>query len=211
MVTERHASPGRFSRVLHHLKRDGCNLLLVGVVPEEKRRRACRRLFGAADERRRRVFVTPDETTPATHLPGGGDHAGERVVHHHGVRGSTTATSPSRPLSELGRRVEQAVDEVTAVGVEPGELRLGVNTLEPLLASYSVPAVKRFVDRVSERVVADNGMGHYVLPVPREDAMVEQFAPSFDAVLEHRVGADGTLEERWHVAEPELTSGWVGV
>lgn len=214
----------KFVRTLDQLKQTGCNLLMVGRVPDDVLAAACRKLLGDAVQRRFRLFVLTDADLVAVR-----DRLAATDFRTH----STTATAivyarDSRtpaveaidgfpaidridvdgPLVELAAAIDEeiAAFERAADGLEPAQLRVCFDSLRPLLANYDTREVVAFLEDVTDRVEAVDGMAHYVLPFERDHPAVTELASQFDATIEYRAVEDG--QERWHFPETDFTTEW---
>lgn len=232
MSSQSTAGHPRFRRYLRRLKRDGCNLLLVGRLPERARERVARRFFGASTERRYRVLLTTRAADPDLRLPADLDAAARerlRVLDRPVATRGAAAVAPDAGYrgdsADAGYRGDAAGDPATvraevldaiaaleAVddGVGPGELRVGVDSLAPLLCTHGTAGVREFVAPVAERVRELNGMGHYYLPVERDSRAERDLRTAFDAVIEQRAADDRVLQ-RWHAADGAFSTGWIDV
>lgn len=113
-------------------------------------------------------------------------------------------------LRDLGRTVEETVDAFgDGTGeLSPSELRLCFDSLVPLVADHEPRDVRRFLVGLTETVERHDGMAHYHLPAEYGSETVAAVEKLFDAVVEVRYGADG-VEQRWHLAEPDLSTDWL--
>lgn len=231
------SADGEFAGELRQLKREGASVLVVGTIQPEQREDVCTRLFGhASDEQRRRIAVSAtdrsawqpsndDEPTPATfrHITYDAPARGATTSHTGPTdtgREPTTATthSPSvvsshseaRTLAELGIAISSAIEyfDTDANGLEPAELRLGIDSVLPLLEAYDRENVFTFLHLVNGRVTDVDGMIQCHLPVERDATVVSVLSPLFDVVLEVRERADG-YEERWSLKDGDLESSWI--
>lgn len=228
-------SPGataRFRRRLADLKRNGCNVLLVGTDGLDA---ACERLLGESSAGPRyRVFVTTD-ASPATAREGlasvrsdPSSDAAAVVNWNADVRGATETgsgddvrvretsvdgpdfdafretTVDGRDLDALRDGVGDAVAafEREAGGLSPAELRLCVDSLTPVVADHDDRAVERLLVALTETVAAVDGMGHFHLPTAFSHGTVERLKPLFDATIEVR-RSDAGFEQRWHMSDPD--------
>ncbi|NGM68410.1 hypothetical protein G6M89_05205 [Natronolimnobius sp. AArcel1] len=126
--------------------------------------------------------------------------------------GSTTATAnsstvaPSRvtvdTLADLGIAISSAIEyfDTDAGGLEPAELRVGIDSLLPLLEATDRETVFTFLHLTTGRATAADGMVHCHLPVERDATVVSVFSSLFDIVLEVRAHPEG-YEERWRVTD----------
>lgn len=217
-MDEANESDSAFARALGDLKRRGSNLLLVGTPAPDTHRTVCERLLGDESARsRQRLFVVTDGTYERTAAHEG--TVGERVVTHSAstrsaaaaTAGPTTTVSSSdvaeRDLGDLAVEIGGEIDDLES-GLEPGELRLCFDSVSPLLENHDRGEAVRFLRALGNRVRAAGGMAHYHLPADREVEAVQAIEPAFDAVVELRSTADGS-EQRWHILEEDLDSGWL--
>jgi hypothetical protein len=242
---------------LADLKRNGCNILLVGTDALDS---ACQRLLGESSAGPRyRLFVTTDTGPPRAHArlksvqsgpysdaaavidwdadvrggaatdcngtdsggpdSGGPDSGGPDC--DDGSWGGTGLRDASGPqfrqrsvasddLRDLGSAVEETIEEfdTEAGGLSPAELRLCFDSVTPLVADREGRDVRRFLLGLTETVEKFDGMAHYHLPSEYGSETVEGLETLFDAVVEVR-HADGEVEQRWHLQDPEITTDWV--
>lgn len=237
MGTEGRSTSTAFGRLLREFKREGCSLLLVGQLPEEVRRTARRKLLGSASERRYRLLVTAEGApSPLAPLDGPARRRARSVAYDVGTRSAapaprSTAGAPPAgggaesdanadptpvPVDDLDALSDRVSDAIAALeridgGFGPGELRVGVDSLAPLAAANDDERFRTFLRELTSRVRIARGIGHYVLPVEYGSPAEAAIRGQFDAVLEHRVGSDGTATERWHVPDRGLTTDWIRV
>ncbi|WP_306055231.1 DUF7504 family protein [Natronococcus wangiae] len=223
--TDRRDGPDdAFIEELSRLKRQGASVLVVGSTRASQQTETCRRLLGQAIERpRRRILVsTTGETGPISDVVS--EQTADRlsVITHDVQTRSATASesSPTLPIAETPTRTETLVDlgvaissaieafDTAADGLEPSELRIGVDSLLPLLEEYSREQVFRFVHLTNGRTRDADGMIHYLLPVEREADIVSVLAPLFDVIVELRE-RNGVRQERWTLKNGTLCSGWI--
>ncbi|WP_137286061.1 DUF7504 family protein [Halorussus salinisoli] len=226
-----------FLSLLNELKATGCALLVVGDAPRELFTRASEQLLGDAEAIRHRVLAITDATTEsvADRLP---DRdvtprpltETTRLVNHAGAPRSVTAATDQTTRSKLtgiqeirvadpelqGLRtglvdaIDDLVDSVDALA--PADLRVGIDSLVPLLEHYDETVVRRCLDAVGERVRDRGGMAHFVLPDGYEDGRVQALRTLADAVIELRavdpVDHGHDAQQRWHVPHRDLTTKW---
>lgn len=217
-----------FASKLSTLKQNGCNLLVVGSDHEPTRSDACQRLLASeVNEPRRRVVVAADIAVGAVRMrlpsvsPTPGDEA-TIIDWEIPTRGASAAANP-RPspvetvyvegddLTQLGLEIHEAITAGTfAADASPANLRLCFDSLTPLVERYDPETVFRFLHLVTGSVDRARGMGHYHLPVGRNVEAARTFEPLFDAVVELRSHA-GRSEQRWHVPDEDITTGWLPV
>lgn len=222
--------PSSFRSFLSRLKRRGSGLLVTGENPGWVRQHASRQLFGATrlhdgEPQRRRVVVRTDAVTdPAKYLPTGTSVEDDlvRVVSHASPTRSTaaapapdTGTGPTITdgTTQLATTTVDVVDSLAAVdgGVDPGELRVGVTSLRPLVEADGIDAVVDFCTQVAEAVRSHDGMAHFHYPLADVDSGVDRLAHQLDARVELRQENGNPVQCRWHTPYPELNQdlGWV--
>lgn len=217
-----------FIEELSRLKRRGASVLVVGSARASQQAETCRRLLGHATDRpRRRVLVsTTGESAPIESLVDETPSDSHRIVRHEiDVRSASASAASSdhgpapsidvpvtttETLADLGIEISSAIEsfETAADGLEPAELRIGVDSLLPLLETYGTERVFRFIHLTNGRVRKSDGMIHYRLPVERENEVVAVLAPLFDVVVELRTH-NGVCQERWALKSESLCSGWI--
>jgi hypothetical protein len=218
-----------FARTLDELKRRGSNLLVLGPPDPTLRRTISRRLLGdGCTETRRRLFVHAGDPVATPGLAAGpADDGTARIV----VRSTATragAASPAPPtagrspgiprrtvdggrLGTLASAIGEEIDtlERRAGELSSGELRLCVDSLDPLLVDRSASELRQFVSATGNRVRAGSGMAHSHLSGDPSAALVEEIAPAFDGLVELRSGTNGTPEHRWTFPGRDVESGWL--
>lgn len=205
-----------FTRALASLKRHGSNILLVGGPNRDAHLGACTRLLGEDTATRQRcVAITDGERNVAERLPGGAE--GPTVIDYASpTRSTATEQAPTevgdvveaRTLDGLATAIADEIDEAVArADLEPAEFRLCVDSLRPLVEEYTEREVFRVLHGLTRDVRRVDGMGHYHLPVPFDDATVRRLEPLFEATVEVRTAPD--LQQRWHLTEQEITTDWL--
>lgn len=226
----------RFSEELSQLKREGASVLVAGSVRTEQRQDLCRRLLGeTAGQPRRRVLVsTAGDDNDGTQLIGTGGEAVDSetlTLINYATQARCTAVSqaddtglnptPSSTeetpieaatLADLGIAISSAIDafEDETGGLAPAELRVGVDSLVPLLEEYGTERVFKFVHLTNGRTRDVDGMIHYHLPMDRDSDVASVLAPLFDIVVELREQND-VFQERWTINDGNLSSGWLSI
>lgn len=197
-----------FVRALDSLKDGGSTVLVVGEDARGAHEGVCRRLLGDEHRSRYRVFVSI-EADSRPHV--------ESVV---AVEGSVRsidyadleAESSEEPLSALSLELIEAIDDIDdeADGLEPGELRVCVDSVRPLLGTHSTEQVFRALHAITARIKGANGIGHVHLPVEPDHEGVSVLDPLFDATVEVRTkGTDH--QHRWRLRDEDASSGWLPV
>jgi hypothetical protein len=214
-----------FARRLRELKASGSTVLVTGSGSKEVHTAMCRRLLGeeSVEPRHRLLVFTDGAFAVDERLPHGGSDGGDMQVLTASATRSTTAT-PSRTtgldvvdlgdasLSELGAGIVEAVEgfERRHGRLDATELRVGVDSLSPLLDVHGERAVFNFLLVASAYLREFEALGHVHLPVTRESYVVQLLAPLFDAVVEVRVRA-GQPQQRWHIDGGDVTSRWLSL
>ncbi|SFB95369.1 hypothetical protein SAMN05444422_103218 [Halobiforma haloterrestris] len=207
---------GTFARTLERLKREGCNVLLVGANATDCHGVVCRRLCGAAGpEPRRRLFVTDGEGPVAEDaaMERGAASGNEVAVRDADHVGETIRIDEHDSLGAIGIDIVEAIDDLEdeVGGFAPSELRLCMDSVAGLFREHDAERVFRLLHVTASRVDHIDGMGHYHLPLERDHDAVNLLEPLFDAVVELRVRSDGDRrEQRWHLREGETTD-WISL
>ena len=217
-----------FGQRLQRLKQQGCNLLVVGSVPDSVLSLASNQMLGDPSLRRHRLFVLTDADTSTVRgrLPVASTHSIAQtatIVDH--VPSARTATTQMGPASDriptervydedLDVLCETVADVIASLerqegNFDAGRFRLCFDSLRPLVDEYDPEELSRFLDRLTTEIRGVRGMGHFILPVACEDDVVGRLTPSFDAVVELRTVNDSREQERWHLPEEELTTDWI--
>ncbi|NHN59078.1 MULTISPECIES: hypothetical protein [Halorussus] len=228
----------RFLDVLRELKADGCNLLVVGDAPRRLFTAASAGLLGGTDEIRYRLLAITDASSRSVveRLPGPeavpGSLADTTEVVNHAGPPRSAAEAGGRPeappladisepqvadpqLAGLQADLAEAMAEFDcrAGGLDPGQLRVGVDSVGALVERYDEDVVRRCLRVVTGYVRDYDAMGHYVLTEPYGSDRADRLADEFDAVVEIRAvdaaGGDHHAEERWHVPSHDLTTDWL--
>lgn len=217
-----------FGQRLQRMKQRGCNLLVVGSVPDSVLSLASNQMLGDSNLRRHRLFVLTDADTSTVRgrLPAASTRPLSqmtKIVDH--VPSARTATTQTGAATEpipvervyddgLDVLCEVIVDTITTFernegGFDAGRFRLCFDSLRPIVDEYDSDELSRFLDRLTTEIRGVQGMGHFILPVAREVDVVSQLEPSFDAVVELRTVNDSREQERWHLPEDNLTTDWI--
>ncbi|MFW6382891.1 MAG: DUF7504 family protein, partial [Haloferacaceae archaeon] len=92
--------------------------------------------------------------------------------------------------------------------LEPAQLRLGLDSVGPLMDHYPTPTVTEFVADVTAAVREARGMGHFHVAAPDERAREFPFATEFDARIELNQIEARPARQRIHI--PGVgTSQWM--
>ncbi|MFC7080459.1 DUF7504 family protein [Halorussus caseinilyticus] len=216
-----------FQEVLKRFKNEGCNLLVTGAVSEDVTAKATQTLLGAPTADRKRVVALADSRDESVFelLPPGVDtddpdvwvvdqHAHQRSVPKAAQSADFDLPGPGEDrdvLADLREEIVVAIDyfEEANGGLAPSQLRLSVSSLGRLAHEHGANEVSRFLRSVSAMVRGVHGMGHYHLPRPDDDEMVDRLSPLFDARIELQKRDGLPTEQRWHVPKYEQTTDWV--
>lgn len=233
-ANDRDPETATFSRALASLRSEGSNLLIVGEAHDAVRSQACQRFLGEpGGTPRRRLFVRtqPGGVTSDVMRESytqSGPESTKVIEQFHRFRSAavdagTSAASPAsspvphttvdgEDLPALGEAVLAAIDsfETATGGLEPAEFRLCFDSLRPLFAAHDEDDVFRFLHTVTASVKDVTGMGHYHLPLARDDETVELVAPLFDAVVEVRI-EDSYPQQRWDLRDEGVTTDWLSL
>ena len=208
-----HHPETRFRKYLAQLKQQGSALLVTGEASEEARIQASQKLLGTADPDtpRRRILISTDPgLDPEQYLPVG-VHPGDydvRVVETAGyIRGATATAATSSPhtslLDQLEADTETALTELLRTSTpDPGELRVGVTSLQLLIETAGLTRVEEFATILAAKVRQWNGMVHVHYPVPDTEESVLTFRRHMDARIELRDRPDHSVEWHWYTADP---------
>lgn len=209
MSEDGHGDP--FADELARLKRRGSGIL---VVSEGDGPTVCRDLLGSDEEGRRRVLVRAAEFEE---LPVPGDDA---IVVEATARDSrsTSAYDPGSigayvaggcDVGTISTAVRNEIERVAADGLDPGELRVCLGSLDPALERHDVDTVAAALDEVFETVRAADGMAHVHLPADVEAPVVERLRPTVDVTLQTRSTPGGIHQQRWRLHAAGIDTGWL--
>jgi hypothetical protein len=225
-----------FLNLLNELKATGCNLLVVGDAPREVFTRASSQLLGDAEALRHHVVAATDATPEsiAERLPDADTTPRPltettRILNHAGAPRSVTAEDSDAPaklagiqetcvadpeLQGLQSGLVDAIDAVVkgTINLQPADLRVGVDSLGPLVEHHSEEVVRRCLGMVAGHVRRHDGMAHYVLAEEYDSERVQSFASDVDALIELRavdpVEHDHDAQQRWHVPRRDIVTEW---
>lgn len=202
----------RFTRSLARLRDEGCAILVVGEPPESVRATACARLSGDDDIPHERVFVRTDDAAVTEPI----DTDGTEIRYRPLTRDSAATVSdagsegfPATTLAELTERLSREATRATATidRFDEAGLRVCFDSLPELRAQYTEQELFQFLHGAIAEIKAVDGMGHFHLPLPVDDAFVATLRPLFDAVVDLRAGESGP-GQRWWLAETETWTEW---
>jgi hypothetical protein len=211
---------GEVASALRTLKLNGAALLVSGRADHAVRAAMTRNLLGHPGEYRRRVLALTDVETAGTsqYLPGGrADGDTELFDFRSDVRAATARPTPSsgsptrRSTAAIRAHLVDAIARARhEEALAPGELRVGVVSLGPLLDEEPLEDVRTFVRLVGSETRQENGLCHFHLPAD-DPELVEALMRSMDARIELRsTDADGG-EHRFHLPTVGETTDWFPV
>ncbi|WP_435332628.1 DUF7504 family protein [Haloarchaeobius sp. TZWWS8] len=131
--------------------------------------------------------------------------------------GESGAVVQSPLLSTIGAAVLETVDEVAdETDLDSADLRLCFDAVTPMLDGHEPQTVFRLLHMLTSRTRELRGIGHFHLPLERDDDYVRLLQPLFDAVVEIRRSEDGDertgeLEQRWSLRDHDGDSGWLSL
>lgn len=230
-MSERDGHPdggeNEFGSRLQELKERGCAVLVTGEFASVAHPAICRQLLGATTKERRRILVLTDGRAGLDgRLPAGGRRADTELVLASEGRGTVAPATAAGAGDAVGTsaavelgdaRLDQLGVAVVDAGrrleerygpFEPAELRVGLDSLSPLLDAHPEEAVFKFLVVLLQYVRSRDGLGHVHLPVDRDASVARLLAPLFDAVAEVRDDRNGG-QHRWHLDDGGLTSRWL--
>lgn len=201
-----------FACSLAALKQRGCSLLVAGPVRDGTHLELSRQLMGTADsEPRWRLVVATDSAGVGTRCPDATDDDSYRIIDRRpAMRSAALCAHSSTPLdiSALSDDVIDAIDDFDAAagGLSPGELRVCVDSLRPIVDMYGTAGAEPYLGTIIDRIRETNGMGHFHLPVERDCETITELTPLFDVLIELRPG-----KHRWHLLEDDIHTDWLPV
>lgn len=224
-----------FSNELAELKRGGCNVLVASDAPG--RDPACERLLGAPELDRKHVFLTTSASTSTIldrHEPRRTDPRSFGVIDATPATRSAAASSasaaPSMPDTRTDddwyARVEepadfgtlydttrQTLDRVAASADSPGEVRLCLDGLDPLIEAVETgdateEELFRFLHLLGGAVRDVDGMGHVHVSETVAGDVLGTFEPLFDATLTIETTANARARQRWQLHDSGRETGW---
>lgn len=221
-----------FSTELAELKRGGCTVLVASDAPG--RDTACERLLGAPELDRSHVFLstsTDVSTVLDRHKPRRTDPGSFAVVDATPDTRSTAAATSAAPtgltptddwyvrgpdrtdFDELYAATRDALDRVAAGADAPGEVRLCLDGLDPLLDAVEAGETTeeelfRFLHVLGGAVRDVDGMGHVHVSETVGADVLGTFEPLFDATVEIETTATGGTRQRWRLHDSGRETGW---
>jgi len=226
-----------FSRALAALKREGCNVLVVedsgGSTAACERL-----LGGHDLDRRHVFVPTTVSVADVLDRHGSRPRDPTRfgVVDASEASATRSAAAVSAPQTDVGpgpsfhantdREWYDELDDITDLGTlvslvrehldrvlgddrgTPGELRFCMDSIDPFFDAVPEDVLFRFVHLLTSAVRDTRGMGHFHTSAGAGNVAVATIEPLFDATLLVETAPDGTVEQRWHLADSDLETDW---
>jgi len=202
-----------FAEELSRLKRRGSAIL---VVSGRESARVCRDLLGSDDEPRRRVLVRADEFGELP-VPGDGavlvdataDDARSAAAYDPGPIDRCLAGGCT--VDTIATSVRNEVDAIAEEGLEPGELRVCLGCLDPVLARTDPDVVEPCLSDLFDSTRAARGMAHVHLSPDAAPGAAERLRPAVDVTVNVRTSPAGVHQQRWRLHEAGIDTGWIGM
>lgn len=212
-----------FRKWLSNLKQVGSNILVTGEVPTEVSARVSRYLFGR-ELRRFRILALTDQTitNADARLPDEASFEDPETWTIDQRRGERSVPATARDFTsgldslqtddaqQLCNEIQTAISfyDEKVDGLDPAELRVGIDSLYPLLEQDS-DTVGRVLRTLGATVRGVHGMGHYHLRISPDDEIVDELMPLFDARVELRKRPRQNTEQRWYAPELDAKTPWM--
>lgn len=209
-----------FARRLGELKETG-GLLLVTGLDEGSQSTVSKRLLGDPGARRH-VFVLQgrERSILDERLPDSADLDESQIVERTDAlyRSAASEIGSAAPITEptpedldgLLAEIESAVAGVidrAGGSVTPGELRICLDSLDPIVDGHARTDADRFLADLKNIATNERAMVHAVLPHPGVPESHGWLHDTFDAVVETR-WSDGEAMERWRLPADDLQTAW---
>lgn len=225
----------KLTEQLETLKQEGANLLVLAGPSESQ---SCHGLLGADQLGRRRLYVTTEASASKLRELSGSERTPDRFGHVHITTGMTRGSSvqstdggetqwapatvtPTRDetysqvadpsdLKTLAQHVHDHLLRFENHDVEPGDVRLCFDSLDPLIDVAEKRDLQRFLQTVTMRIRLARGMAHYHLTVQAARQIPDAIAPLFDGVIERRQTPNGP-RQRWTLRESGIQTDWLPI
>ncbi|MEF8774460.1 MAG: hypothetical protein V5A23_08660 [Halobacteriales archaeon] len=207
-VSSREGAP-ELRDVLATLDDRGCSFLVAGAAGGGSFDAVARTLNGSPDLDRRRVVLALGTSGTGAALPDG-VQPGDPTVRHverSATRGTAAQSPASRgpldadSLARLRAEVDDAVASLEpAGGYDPGDLRVTVRTLDPLLGDVRSGRLRRWTDALAGRVTDDavNGRIAFFAHRPMDHPTLQSLHDAVDVRITV-ARRPGGLAHRWVV------------
>jgi hypothetical protein len=226
-----------FGTELERLKQSGVSLLVLGD-PESSPDICAHLLGDDTEVRRRLHVSVGRRATPGARPSPDPSRLGVVEVAADRTRSSSEAASrptptddlptPDRPagvepaesvawysrlaslddLPGVARHVHRHLQRFETHDPSPSEIRVCVDSLDPLVEAVDRRDLFRFLHVLTSRVRAAKAMGHVHLSAAADAVTVGTLRPLFDATVEVRTTADGP-QQRWTLSEAGLQTDWL--
>lgn len=201
-------SPTQLDLTLEKLKKNGCNIAIVGDTPTITRQQLIQNLFGHPHEERTRVLVANRDSASSADewLPGETTHREERCKLIQYSLSSYTG-SRSNPedtqFEQLINRVETELTEFASGEPDTlaGRFRFGMVHTSPLIHGLDSDPFTDGFDALTTTITDQSFMGFYSLPLPLQSDRFQSIKQNFDILVEVRSPATTTeqVQQRWEI------------
>ncbi|MFC5969853.1 hypothetical protein ACFPYI_00775 [Halomarina salina] len=211
----------RFRRLLLQAKAEGCRVLVTGDVGADVLATRSRRLFGQGENRHRLFAATALGTDSIRrHLPEtvSIDDQDVELIRLGDIRSVDVTETYSTPphidddneFAAFRWRVVDAIARHRADhSPDPGELRVGVAPLAPLLDQHRIECIDEFVRVVGRETVRSNGMAHFHLGLDASSDLAAHLLPEMDVHIQLRRRTPRSLEHRWILLRHNVHTDWL--
>jgi hypothetical protein len=111
-------------------------------------------------------------------------------------------------LPGIARHVHQHLRRFETYDPEPSEIRVCVDSLDPLVDRAEQEALLRFLHVLTNRLRAADAMSHVHLSAAADAALVRTVHPLFDAIVEVRTTMEGP-HQRWTLGAADFRTDWL--
>ena len=217
-----------FSDTLSDLKQHGGNLLIVGSTHENVHRQLCLRMLGDETVAPRRRLIVCGGSTGCTAIDSFSPELQQSssiktIDHSTQPRGAVHQTNSEQSqslktytttgqLSELEDVIFESIIQYENLtdGFSPAELRVCFDSLLSISKEYDCETIARFLYSVTQKIRCFDGLGHFHLPVARDEQIVANLIPFFDVLVELRV-AEKSPQQCWYLCDFGIESAWLPV
>jgi hypothetical protein len=188
-------SDGIFRDTLCKHKQQGGNLLVVGSTHENVHRQVCAQMLGdeTVTPRRRLVVLSGSNNHTAIDSVSTGQQQSSTIrVIEHSIQSRNAANheqpkqskfvktyTTTRQLSELEEMMSEFITryQTKTDGLAPAELRICFDSLLPIVKNFDDETMSRFLRGVTGKIRRFDGLGHFHLPVARENSITADIIP----------------------------------
>lgn len=200
-----------FADALAELKRRGSALL---VVSNGSGAGVCRDLLGSADESRRRVVVRAAEFEELP-VPGEDSTVVDATANDARSTAAYEPDSSGRYVSggcgahTVATAVANEVEREAADGLDPGELRVCLGSLDPLFERGDLEPTVEALESVFGSVRSVGGMVHVHLSAGVNPTALRRLQSECDVTVETRSSPTGIHQQRWRLHDAGIDTGWL--